>query len=77
MMRLTKAHVACQLGIDTENVFRLETGVMSPTLERLDQLSRLFNCSIKVFLSDKTPDSKIYPELDDCAVQLAKVSSGP
>jgi transcriptional regulator with XRE-family HTH domain len=70
-MRLTQAQVAGQLGIET--VSRLETGVISPTLERLDQLSRLFNCPVSAFFSYETKDARADPEPDDYAVQLARI----
>jgi transcriptional regulator with XRE-family HTH domain len=70
---LTQAQVAAQLGIETETVSRLETGVISPTLERLDQLSRLFNCPVSAFFPDETTDARADPEPDDYAILLARV----
>jgi transcriptional regulator with XRE-family HTH domain len=53
---LTQAKVAEQLGIETETVSRLETGAISPTLERLEQFSNLFHCPVVSFFRDAADD---------------------
>ena len=53
---LTQAKVAIALDIETETVSRLETGSISPTLERLTQFSELFNCQVIDFFRDDTGD---------------------
>jgi transcriptional regulator with XRE-family HTH domain len=50
---LTQAQVAEQLGIENESVSRLETGSKSLTLERLEQFSQLFGCSVASFFSKR------------------------
>jgi transcriptional regulator with XRE-family HTH domain len=58
---LTQAQLAEQLGIETDSVSRLETGAKSLTLGRLDQLSKLFNCSVASFFLDQSEDSNDLP----------------
>ena len=43
---LTQAQVAETLAIEKETMSRIETGVISPTLPRLRQLSEILNCPI-------------------------------
>jgi transcriptional regulator with XRE-family HTH domain len=51
---LTQSQVADKLGIETESVSRMETGAISPTLDRLEQFSELFGCPPIVFFQDDT-----------------------
>ncbi|MDR0548881.1 MAG: helix-turn-helix domain-containing protein [Deltaproteobacteria bacterium] len=53
---LTQAKVAEKLGIETETVSRLETGAISPTLERLEQFSKLYRCPVVAFFRDDLDD---------------------
>jgi transcriptional regulator with XRE-family HTH domain len=55
---LTQAKVAEHLGIEPATVSRIETGVISPTLERLEQFGQMFNCPIAVFFRDVTDDAE-------------------
>ncbi|MDR1608071.1 MAG: helix-turn-helix domain-containing protein [Deltaproteobacteria bacterium] len=54
---LTQAKVAEKLGLETETISRLETGVISPTLERLEQFSHLFHCPVVSFFRDAEEDA--------------------
>jgi transcriptional regulator with XRE-family HTH domain len=54
---LTQAKVAEKLGIETETVSRLETGAISPTLERLEQFSKLYSCPVVGFFRDAAEDA--------------------
>jgi len=42
--QLTQAAVAVALGVEKETISRMETGVITPTLFRLKQLSELLEC---------------------------------
>ena len=55
---LTQAQVARELGIETETVSRLETGAISATLERLEQFSELFGCSVGIFFQEECEDTE-------------------
>lgn len=55
---LTQAQVASELKIETETVSRLETGAISATLERLEQFSELFGCSVEVFFQENDDDAE-------------------
>jgi transcriptional regulator with XRE-family HTH domain len=56
LANLTQAKVAEKLEIEAETVSRIETGAISPTLERLDQFSRLFNCPVVSFFREPSSD---------------------
>ncbi|UQZ88016.1 XRE family transcriptional regulator [Deltaproteobacteria bacterium Smac51] len=56
--RMTQAQVARELGIETETVSRLETGTISPTLERLSQFSDLYGCSVESFFQQDVEDAE-------------------
>jgi transcriptional regulator with XRE-family HTH domain len=64
---MTQAMVASQLEIEPESVSRLETGVFSPSLERLAQFATLFNCPIDTFLRDENEN------LNELAISLANI----
>jgi transcriptional regulator with XRE-family HTH domain len=54
---LTQAEIAEQMGVETETISRIENGVISPSLIRLEQLAELLSCSISSFFmveNDKT-----------------------
>lgn len=53
---ITQAQVARELSIETETVSRLETGAISATLERLEQFSGLFGCSVEMFFQNDTEE---------------------
>lgn len=45
------------MNVETETISRIENGVISPTLARLEQMAELLNCSISSFFmveSEKT-----------------------
>jgi transcriptional regulator with XRE-family HTH domain len=46
---MTQAQVADRLGIEKETVSRLETGVIPPSLARLEQLADIFGCTVRQF----------------------------
>ncbi len=52
----TQAQLAEQMGIEKETVSRLETGHISPTLARLEQMAKLLECEISDLLKISTPD---------------------
>lgn len=45
----TQAQIAEQMNVETETISRIENGVISPTLVRLEQIADLLNCSISSF----------------------------
>lgn len=54
---LTQAEIAERMNVETETISRIENGVISPTLARLEQMAELLNCSISSFFmveSEKT-----------------------
>lgn len=58
---LTQAQVAEQMRVEKETVSRIETGVISPTLKRLDQLADILSCSVTDLIrySDQRPDDHV------------------
>ncbi|QBP73852.1 XRE family transcriptional regulator [Herbaspirillum huttiense] len=52
----TQAQLAEQMGIEKETVSRLETGHISPTLGRLEQIAQLLGCDITDLLKITAPD---------------------
>lgn len=58
---LTQAQVAELMRVEKETVSRIETGVISPTLKRLDQLADILNCSVTDLIrySDNRPDDHV------------------
>lgn len=64
---MTQAMVASRLEIEPESVSRLETGVFSPSLERLAQFATLFNCPIDTFLREENEN------LNELALSLADI----
>jgi transcriptional regulator with XRE-family HTH domain len=57
MAKLTQAQVADELAIEVETVSRLETGAISPTIERLDQFANLFGCHFSTFFLSETEEN--------------------
>lgn len=53
---LTRAQLAEHMEIEKETVSRIETGHIAPTLARLAQIARLFDCEISDLLKISTPD---------------------
>ena len=49
---LTQQQVADDLGIEKTTLSRLETGSNAPTLSRLWQLSKLFECDVRDFMGE-------------------------
>jgi transcriptional regulator with XRE-family HTH domain len=49
LANLTQVQLADKLGIEKETVSRLETGMISPSLSRLEQLADIFECSVRQF----------------------------
>ena len=52
----TQAQLAEQMGIEKETMSRLETGHISPTLARLEQIAKLLECEISDLLKISVPD---------------------
>lgn len=48
----TQVRVADALGLEKETVSRIENGVISPTLHRLSQFAKLFNCPVSALLGE-------------------------
>jgi len=46
---MTQSEVAARLKVEKETISRLETGVISPSLSRLHQLSAIFSCPVRHF----------------------------
>ena len=46
---MTQSEVAGRLNLEKESISRIETGVISPTLARLYQLSGIFGCPVRHF----------------------------
>lgn len=49
LRKMTQTQLADRLGIEKESVSRMETGVISPTLSRLQQISEVLNCPVRQF----------------------------
>jgi len=69
---LTQQQVAEVIGIQPESVSRIENGLIAPTLLRLRQFARLYDCSVAALLgeaSDQTSDlaARLARELVDLA----------
>lgn len=52
----TQAQLAEHMDIEKETMSRLETGHISPSLARLEQIARLLDCEISDLLKISTPD---------------------
>lgn len=63
---ITQAQLAEYMNLEKETVSRIETGVISPTLVRLEQLAKFLDCEISDFLQVDTP------QVTDHARSLAK-----
>jgi transcriptional regulator with XRE-family HTH domain len=55
---LTQAKVSALLGIETETVSRLETGIIAATLSRLEQFAKIYNCPVAAFFHEETDDAE-------------------
>lgn len=55
---LTQAEIAEQLEVETETISRIENGVISPTLVRLEQMATLLGCSISSFFISEGDDTR-------------------
>ena len=60
---MTQAQVAVKLGIENETVSRLETGVIPPSLVRLEQLADLFGCSVRQFFWHESGDERTQADM--------------
>lgn len=56
----TQLQVAERLGVEKETISRLETGAVPQNVERLQQLSEVFNCPITRFFSAENGYEEIY-----------------
>jgi transcriptional regulator with XRE-family HTH domain len=55
---MTQAQVAEKLGIEKETVSRMETGVIPPSLARLEQLADIFGCTVRQFFWHESGDER-------------------
>ena len=56
---LTQAQVAEAIGVEKETISRMENGVISPTLSRLQQIADLLGCSLSdLFRGEDLLDSE-------------------
>lgn len=53
----TQQQLADKLKIEKETVSRIENGVMAQTVDRLDELSKIFGCSIADFFAEEKRDA--------------------
>ncbi|MDR2199713.1 MAG: helix-turn-helix domain-containing protein, partial [Deltaproteobacteria bacterium] len=60
MAKLTQTQVGEKLGIETETVSRMESGFISPTLERLEQFSKLYDCPVILFFQDDSDSTNSF-----------------
>jgi transcriptional regulator with XRE-family HTH domain len=58
LANLTQVQVAEKLGIEKETVSRLETGVIPPSLARLEQLADIFGCTVRNFFWTEAGDER-------------------
>jgi len=58
LAEMTQSQVAERLGIEKETLSRIETGAISPTLTRLEQLSKIFECPIRQFFWHERGDEQ-------------------
>ena len=67
---LSQQQVAERIGVEPESVSRIESGKISPTLQRLRQLAGVYGCSLEALIgraSDQTPDiaKRLAEQLED------------
>ena len=67
---MSQQQVAEQIGIEPETVSRIETGAIAPSLVRLRQFARVYDCSLQGLLG-RTSDG-----LPDLALQIARELDG-
>jgi len=58
LAEMTQSDVAEKLGIEKETLSRMETGAISPTLTRLEQLSKILGCPIRQFFWHERGDEQ-------------------
>jgi transcriptional regulator with XRE-family HTH domain len=58
LANMTQVQVADRLGIEKETVSRLETGVIPPSLARLEQLADIFDCTVRHFFWHESGDER-------------------
>jgi transcriptional regulator with XRE-family HTH domain len=56
----TQQQLADKLKIEKETVSRIENGVMAQTVDRLDELSKIFGCPIAAFFTEEKRDITQY-----------------
>ncbi len=54
---LTQAQVAERLGVEKESISRMESGKIMLNLERLQQFSQIFGCSVSELLSESSSEA--------------------
>ena len=70
---LTQAQVAEKISVEKETVSRLESGKISLTVDRLQQLALIFGCSLNDLLS--APDDSIEQQAKTLADMLRPLSA--
>jgi transcriptional regulator with XRE-family HTH domain len=58
LAKMTQSQVAEKLGIEKESLSRMETGAISPTLTRLEQLGKIFCCPVRHFFWHESGDEQ-------------------
>jgi transcriptional regulator with XRE-family HTH domain len=58
LANMTQAQTAEKLGVEKESVSRMETGSISPTLARLEQLGKIFGCPVRQFFWHESGDEQ-------------------
>ncbi|SHN72639.1 helix-turn-helix domain-containing protein [Desulfovibrio litoralis] len=69
LIGLTQENVAERMGIEKETISRMESGSISPSLKRLEQLAIIFECHLTDFLRQPTDD------LHEQAITIADIIS--
>ena len=54
---LTQAQMAERLGVEKESISRMESGKIMLNLERLQQFSQIFGCSVSELLSESSSEA--------------------
>lgn len=58
LAKMTQAQTAEKLGVEKETLSRLETGAISPSLARLEQLGKIFGCPVRQFFWHESGDEQ-------------------
>ncbi|TBU91281.1 helix-turn-helix domain-containing protein [Stutzerimonas kirkiae] len=59
---LTQAQIAEMIGVEKETISRMENGVISPTLPRLQQIADIFGCSPVELLHTETGETAAHAQ---------------